>query len=605
MNERDEFPLTSDDYGGADDFDEQPLTAETPLTGGAWNYEEHEDLELQHTRPITPVGGGGRKEAIERLAEEQRSGNVVPPSHRAIPKIYADPRRRQAERPGANPNRRGVHPQQRPIQRRANTDLPMRRPLVGKKNKSMFAPFYIAMIVMAVAVLMVVALVLFNNFMNTARSYAPGQTSNNPVVALLQRAFFWQNPIETLPPGGGDMAFTPVRQDLNHQTALVVATAQPGGVGQLTLMDVSDRRERVFTVSSTARITGRGAVPMAFSDLRVGMVLDIGYDAYNEIATVAESPRATERRARTNVQVDVEGGTVTVGNEVFLTNSQTIVLYRGEPFPLTQITPLDSVTVVAVGYTAWLVQLEAAHGFLQVVNADMVMNGRLTVGTQHMLLETAAEEPVFLHEGVHRVVVDGDNIEPFITSVTVEQGRTVTLNAGDATLRAALLHLNVTPADADVFINGVAHRPPGPILLDFGAHTVRIERDGYTPQEQEINIINPVNTVNFQLEELVVAAPEATLSIFTTPANAEIFIDNVFMGFSVLSINLPPGTHNITARLAGHSDTNYSVTLNSGEVRTIHLLMVLGAPPAPTLPTAAPGEDLPDIHPTNPFPDEP
>jgi len=343
---------------------------------------------------------------------------------------------------------------------------------------------------------------------------------------------------------------------------------------------------------------------MTFAELRIGHMVDISFDArIDEIATLNESVHAWERRSRTNVQIDIETATIALGAEVFEFNSQTLVLYRGEPFPISQIRPVDSVTLVGLGNITWLVQLDAAHGFMELANADTVINGTMLIGTNLFFALDDIDGAITLPEGTHRIVVEGDNIETFVETITVSQGETTTLNLADVELRAALLHVNVLPIDAEIFINGELHdREDGPAHVEFGEQLIRVERYGFIPQEQMIEIVMPVNSINFTLVEAVV---DSTLIIFTVPGNAQIFIDNVFVGYSTLTHTIAPGNYRITARLPGHNDSIADVNVSAGEEVRRYLLLdqaTAGEYTPAVSPTPQPITDLPDV---NPFPDDP
>jgi hypothetical protein len=600
----DDFPLTRDEF--PDDFnydaeetsltnDELPLTSEPKEEArDTWRYEDNPMT--QETRPIKPVGA--RREAISRVAEEQKSGKVVPPSMRGIPKMYSSEANQNTRRPNRDKNR-------------PNADLPVRRALNPKPTRSQFAPFYVAMIVMAVAAVMILFLVLVGNIGNFGGASGTSEASG-PIAQFFERAFFWRSPPATATPpeNGGNFGFD--ERDFSRQTSLILAIRQTSDTYSLTLMNVADRRERAFAVSPTVQITSRTGVPMAFSELRVGMVVDISYDT--EIARIAESQSARALRARTNVIIDMDTSTVTVGADQFTFNHQSLVLYRGEPFMVTQITPLDTVTIVAVVDTAWLIQLEAAHGFLVLTGTDDLINARLQAGNLFFLVDEL-DEPLVLAEGSHRIIVDADNIEPFIRYITVLQGQTITLNLEDAELRPADLFITVMPYDAEVFINGELVEPPGPIEVPFGELTIRVEREGYETETRTIDVTASVARVTVNLTEEVIPPDDSTLTIFTSPANAEIFIDGAFRGHAVLTVDLPPGTYTVVARLAGHTDTTYLITLGEGETQTRNLLLtpIIEAPPPPPddqqddyPPPIIPddGEELPDVHPTNPFPND-
>ncbi|MCL2218104.1 MAG: PEGA domain-containing protein, partial [Defluviitaleaceae bacterium] len=462
-----------------------------------------------------------------------------------------------------------------------------RPPVTYKKRKTMFAAFYIVLILMAVGVCLTVFVIVFQNMVD------------NPPPNI-----FGGVPTPT-PPPTFNIADRP---DMRHLTGLVTSIDPFGDTRTVTLMDVSTRRSEEFSVPDNARLSTRLNMPMTFAELRVGHMVDISFDSRtSEVAALSESVHSWERRARTNVEINLEEATIHVGHESFNFNSQTLVLYRGEPFPIGQIRPVDSVTLVGLGDTAWLVQIDAAHGFLQFANSDIVINGTVMIGTNLFFALDDIENSLTLPEGAHQIVIEGDNIETFVHTILIEQGQTASLNLGDVELRAALLQIFVNPQDADVLINGELHDlSEGPVHVEFGEVLVRVERYGFMPQEERIEITRPINSITFNLVEIVI---DSTLVIFTVPTNAQIFIENVFVGYSVLTHTIAPGVHRVTARLPGHEDTTYTVTVPPGE--EVHRHMLLTPSPVytpvhtPVPPVTAPPGGLPEVPPIDPFPNEP
>jgi hypothetical protein len=343
-------------------------------------------------------------------------------------------------------------------------------------------------------------------------------------------------------------------------------------------------------------------------------MVDISFDSRNNIIdTLNESRQSFERRSRTNVNIDIENFEISVGNEAWSFNSQTLVLYRGEHFSISQIRPIDSVTLVGSGDTVWLVQLDAAHGFLQINNADVIANGSMMVGNSLFFVLDDISTDIELPEGMHRVMVEGDNIETFIENITITQGQTTRLNLGDIQLRAALLQINVTPADAQVFVNGELHENNSvPAQVEFGEVFIRVEREGFHPQEQQLQIEVPVSSMTFELIEIVI---EQVMIIYTQPTNARIYINNVFAGPSPHTQYVAPGTYSVVARLEGHRDSTITVTVTGYETTDImrHLMLMPGTsdpwenmPPPDTQPLPTPTHNpFPTLAPPTPTPSNP
>ncbi|MCL1862544.1 MAG: hypothetical protein FWF78_03145 [Defluviitaleaceae bacterium] len=565
----DSYDNYTDDDGYSltrDDDDDVPLTSSrydtAPLVRTGEKSLDRDDYSTRNRPP-------SRSETIKRVAEDQRSGNSRKPGVTQVdPRIAAITTRRGVG--GDTVNLNGLRPSRSDGSRRRDSSVPhgagrtrssrssanaSGRPNAPRNaQKSKFAAFYIVLLMIAVGVCLTVLLIVMQNM--------DGAVNNLPVIGRAA-----PTPTPSPPP-----ATTVERIDLRSQTSLITAINPFGDSRTLTLLDISTRRTQEFTVSDEVRLHDRLNRPLTFSELRVGNMIDIGYDARSfDIATINESRQAWERRSRPNVQVDLENFEISLGNEVWSFNAQTLVMHRGEPFAISQIRPIDSVTLVGYGDTVWLVQIDSAHGFLQINNADVIANGTLMIGTNLFFQLDDIANDIQLHEGTHRVTVEGDNIETFIENVEISAGQITRLNMGDAQLRAALLHIGVMPEDASVFVNG-EQVTGSPVTVEFGEVVVRVEREGFLPQEQHLDVTAPATGINFELVEIV---NENTVVIFTLPTNAEIFFNNIFIGHSTLTHVVPSGTFEIRARLPGYESPPYTLTITGNEPNDIMRTILL------------------------------
>jgi hypothetical protein len=72
-----------------------------------------------------------------------------------------------------------------------------------------------------------------------------------------------------------------------------------------------------------------------------------------------------------------------------------------------------------------------------------------------------------------------------------------------------------------------------------------------------------------------------SLSISSSPTDAEAYVDNVFRGYTPLTLtDIQPGSHTITLRLAGYQNWQGTVQVNGGQTTTVQ--GILGAVPTTT-----------------------
>jgi len=495
--------------------------------------DHHDTDEEQNTRPTS-----GARSRTERRTNRRYNNEERPP------------RRRPEEYVGST----------RPRQRSGIS--------TKEKVKSAFTAAYIAMLVVAVAVCIIVFIVAFRWVVESGPNIG-GLITDPP-----------DNGTETTEPAG--------RPQIHTFTAQI--TEISSNPRALTLFDIEANNWRTLPLQDEANINNRSNNPIYFTQLRIGQLVEISYDARRDhITTVRESVRARELTDRSNVHVNMENRTISVGHEVFNFNNNTLVLCQnGRDLDLASIGREDSINIISYGTTAWLIQMYTSHGFLQILGANLIQNGTITIGDMLPLSLGSITEPLSINEGLHRIVVEGSNINTFIDNISIEPGRTLPLDLGRIELHMTTLYIETTPEGANIYINDELLDSSGSVVLPYGQHTIRVEYEGYEPHMRTVNLTTPTHNISIDL----VAIPQyGSIMLFTNPPNAEIFINNEPVGRSPFNQELPPGTHTVTARLPGWADYTIFVTLAPGQDYSRIMYLVAATVPPETQPPTTSEDD--------------
>jgi len=106
-----------------------------------------------------------------------------------------------------------------------------------------------------------------------------------------------------------------------------------------------------------------------------------------------------------------------------------------------------------------------------------------------------------------------------------------------------------------------------------GNHELILSLKGYDDWNQMISVgSGQTSAVNV----ILVATPVSTgsLAVTSDPTGADIFIDDGFNGVSPLTISgLLPGTHTVTAKLQGYTDTSTNITIIAGQTGRTQLVL--------------------------------
>jgi len=115
-------------------------------------------------------------------------------------------------------------------------------------------------------------------------------------------------------------------------------------------------------------------------------------------------------------------------------------------------------------------------------------------------------------------------------------------------------------------------RGTSPLTVDvpFGHHTVRVELEGYLPQERGISVQSGTVFVDFTLERAV-APSTGKLTVHTNPQpGATLYVDGTARGKTPITLDISPGVHTLRVELAGFPTKEETIdlsTLQPGENR--------------------------------------
>jgi hypothetical protein len=271
---------------------------------------------------------------------------------------------------------------------------------------------------------------------------------------------------------------------------------------------------------------------------------------------MSKSATAWTMRERSRVEIETMTNIIRVDNEVYNYNENLITLYEGESFSPSIIEPIDVLTISGVATQAWSLILEKGHGTIVLSEADSILNGVLEVDND-IYQSLSSDAPVYLTEGDHKIVVRGDNIDPFTKEITLEANKTERISLGDAAIKMCLLNVVPNVDGYTLIVDNVERIPGEPVELPYGTHVVRVEKEGYTPAEQSVDLKEFTQTININLNPVLRLGK---IVVRSNPAGCKVFVDSAYVGNTPISISSEPGPHTLMLSRDGYN--SFSMNIN-------------------------------------------
>lgn len=268
---------------------------------------------------------------------------------------------------------------------------------------------------------------------------------------------------------------------------------------------------------------------------------------------------------------DVWAGSYTIEAELsgYRTYSTTTTVYAGSRSdvycPLTQLVATGSLYVVSNPTNAQ-------------VYLDTSYRGRTPLTVNNIAT------------GDHNIELDLSGYYDWKSTVTVPSGGTRTVSATMDPIpvsNTGWIYISSSPGGATVLLDGSnAGQTPssGSLKLNgiaAGDHTVKLQMSGYQDYTTGVNVVqSTVSQVSAILVPVGAAPATGGMSVSSTPAGANVYVDNSFRGVTPLTMNdISTGSHTLLIQLAGYQDYVSTVQVNKGATSTVAAALSPAATP--------------------------
>ncbi|MDU9375702.1 hypothetical protein McpSp1_02810 [Methanocorpusculaceae archaeon Sp1] len=193
-----------------------------------------------------------------------------------------------------------------------------------------------------------------------------------------------------------------------------------------------------------------------------------------------------------------------------------------------------------------------------------------------------------------KLVLSGYNV--YTQTISVGAGSTAYMNVNLVSSSDAYLRITSTPAGAAVYVDGtymgntayssgssVSYLNVGP--LSSGTHSIMLKKDGYNTYTSSVTLSpNEVRTLSITLvQSSPTPSGNAALSMDSTPSGAEVYVDNVFRGYTPLYLSdIPEGRHTLLLQLSGYNDWTEYVNFVAGQTVTMDVPLTTAVVPTPS-----------------------
>lgn len=350
-------------------------------------------------------------------------------------------------------------------------------------------------------------------------------------------------------------------------------------------------RRYTLSMDGTTKLSDKYGESVSLEQIHPGDLVDITFlKSKKHLTTMQLSAKAWKLENVERYEINNVRGEVTIGEEVFKLTENTLYLSGGRKIEKMDLNPSDVLSFQGTDSQVVSVSVEKGHGYLRLVNDENFVGGWIEIG-QSMIQKITEEMLLTVPEGSYEINIS-HNGGGGVKYAVINRNEETVLDIGDLEVAEAQFGkvlFSITPASAEIYIDGDELDASLPISLEYGLHQIIVRASGYKSITQYIRVgqesagIDIVldkadseedkkdNEDKTELEEPDASEDKenATGSYYKVyvdaPEEAEVYLDGSYVGISPCSFKKMYGVHIVTLRKSGYETRSYTVQIDDEE----------------------------------------
>lgn len=275
--------------------------------------------------------------------------------------------------------------------------------------------------------------------------------------------------------------------------------------------------------------------------------------------------------------------TMSFGGNQYSLHKNVLVLSGGKQIQMEEISPADSLKVVARDHQVYGITVEHGHGYVRLSGHESFVGGWVEIG-QTVITRVEEEMLLVVPEGDYTLYISNKGVagsKEISVSRDAETQVDVSELQTERIKKSGKIIFTITPAEAELYIDGELTDYSGEVELDYGIHQLKVKAEGYSTFAQYIKVSEPMANLNVKLEESTGEEDEekdektvSSNSVSNTtaasdyrvyidaPKDAELYLDGSYVGIVPVSFPKKTGTYVISLRRDGYLTRSYTLQID-------------------------------------------
>lgn len=350
----------------------------------------------------------------------------------------------------------------------------------------------------------------------------------------------------------------------NKNTANIVESIENS---RIVIKDISTGSSSSIKPDSDTEIFDKNGKKSSLNNILVGDIISVELDENKEKVLKITYPDKyfyigdKNKSDLYSLEVSENKDKIVCDNKTYKISEYTDIIYKDQHKSISDLTEVDKVILKGYDDTVYYIEILEFHGNINIKNADKLENGNIKIDDNEKI-SISDNSVIPVTEGSHKILITGSNINDYSAEIFIVSEESFDIDLGDLQGKKCVLIIKANVNDYKLYINDVeVYDTSSPQVIDEGQYTIRIEKEGYEPFNQTLNLSGSSYELKAELKEL--AVEKVSFVITTYPAGADIYIDNEYIGKSPINTNLSEGDYKFVAKLSGYSDIDRNISIDN------------------------------------------
>lgn len=345
----------------------------------------------------------------------------------------------------------------------------------------------------------------------------------------------------------------------------------------VTLLNLNRGRNYTLSMDGTTHFYDKYGESVSLDQIAVGDIVDVTFlKSAKHLTDMKLSAEAWRNEGVSRYEIDYVKSEVTIGEDIFKLTENTCYTSRGQNIEKMDLVASDVLDFQGIGNQVLSVKVAKGHGYLRLLNDENFVGGWIEIG-QTLTKEITEDMLVTVPEGSYQVNISNRGSSG-VKNVTIHRNEETTLDIGDVEVakpQTGIVIFSVSPAGAEVYLDGTRTDVSEPVDLEYGIHQMIVKAEGYKSITQYIRVGQASAGINVVLESLTEETEEEKEVTDVSsdyykvhvdaPDGAEVYLDGNYMGIAPCSFKKEAGAHVITLRKTGYVTRSYTVQVDEEE----------------------------------------